>query len=87
MRQETMRQGTLDSDMWLEQPSMGSRLERRQVKPGEDDERAEWRAVHVKMKMKNWFSGRDLKIIIKRSYALQQEIQAHKQTLGGCSAG
>lgn len=52
--------------MWLEQPSVGSRLEKRQVKPGEDDARAEWRVVHVKIKVKNWFSGWDLKTVIKK---------------------
>ena len=43
---------------------MGSRLERRQVKPGKDGKRTEWGGVDVKMKMKNWFSGRDCKTVI-----------------------
>ena len=48
----------------LEQQTVGSGLERRQVTPGEDGERTECGGVDVKMEMKNWFSGRDRKPVI-----------------------
>ena len=34
------------------------------MKPGKDGKRTEWGGVDVKMKMKNWFSGRDCKTVI-----------------------